>query len=133
MNSAVSNLRLHCSPIVKVILFFYSVGPAYFSSYIFSFCFSWLSSVSHSCSPTVSLSLFFIHWHPQLKTMVVVVRRNREEDEVEFVVCGSLLLIGVAGLRWFGEHGWVSTGAAGFGWVLCDLILGEKFLQICSF
>ena len=39
------------------------------------------------------------------------------------MVCGSLLLIGVAGLRWFGEHGWVSTGVAGF----CDLILDEKF------
>ena len=118
MNSAVSNLRPHCSPIVKAILFFYSVGPAYFSSYIFSLSFSWLSSVFHSCSPTISLSLSFIHWHLQLKTMVVVVRQNCEEDEVEFVVYGSLLLIGVAGLRWFGEHGWVSTGVARFGWVL---------------
>ncbi|KAF3948922.1 hypothetical protein CMV_025137 [Castanea mollissima] len=45
-----------------------------------------------------------------------------EEDEIEFVVHGSLLLIGVAGLRWFGERGRVSTGVAGF----CDLILGEK-------
>ena len=97
---------------------FYSVGPACFSSYIFSFSFFWLSSVSYSCSPTMSLSLFFFHQHPQLKTMAVVVRRNRGEDEVEFVVCGSLLLIGVARLRWFGEHAWVSTGVAGFRWVL---------------
>ena len=118
MNSAISNLRPHCSPIVKAILFFYSMGPAYFSSYIFSFSFSWLSFVSHSCSPTISLSLFVSHQHPQLKTMVVVVRLNCEEDEVDFVVCGSLLLIGVAGLRWFDKHGWVSTGVAGFGWVL---------------
>ena len=118
MNSAVSNLRPHCSPIVKAILFFYSVGSAYFSSYIFSLSFSWLSSVFHSCSLTISLSLSFIHRHLQLKTMVVVVRKNCEEDEVEFVVYGSLLLIGVAGLRWFGEHGWVSTGVARFGWVL---------------
>ena len=118
MNSAVLNLRPYCSSRVKAILFFYSVGPAYFSSYIFSFSFSWFSSVSHSCSPTISLSLFFIHRHPQLKTMVVVVRKNCEEDEVEFGVCGSLLLIGVAGLRCFGEHGWVLTGVAGFGWVL---------------
>ena len=94
------------------------MGPAYFSSYIFSFSFSWFSYVSHSCSPTISLSLFFIHRHPQLKTMVVVVRQNCEEDEVEFVVCGSLLLIGVVGLWWFSEHGWVLTGVAGFGWVL---------------
>ena len=126
MNSAVLNLRPYCSSRVKAILFFYSVGPAYFSSYIFSFSFSWLSSVSHSCSPTISLSLFFIHRHPQLKTMVVVVRKNCEEDEVEFVVCGSLLLIGLAGLRWFSEHGCVSTGVLGFGG-FCDLILGEKF------
>ena len=49
--------------------------------------------------------------------MLVVVRRNREEDEVEFVVCGSLLLIGVAGFR----QVWLGLG--GF----CDLILGEKF------
>ena len=118
MNSAVSNLRPHCSPIVKAILFFYSVGSAYFSSYIFSLSFSWLSSAIHSCSLTISLSLSFIHRHLQLKTMVVVVRQNCEEDEVEFVVYGSLLLIGVAGLRCFGEHGWVLTGVAGFGWVL---------------
>ena len=124
MNSAVSNLRLYCSAIVNIILFFYSMGATYFSSYIFSFSFSWLSSVSQSCSPTISLylffflALFFIHQHPQLKTMVVVVRRNHEEDEVEFVVCGSLLLIGVVGLRWFDEHGWVSISVTGFGWVL---------------
>ena len=45
------------------------------------------------------------------------------------MVYGSLLLIGVAGLRWFSEHGWVSTDVARFG----DLILGEKFQKICSF
>ena len=45
------------------------------------------------------------------------------------MVCGSLLLIGVARLQWFGEHRWVSTGVAGFG----DLILGEKFQKICYF
>ena len=132
MNSAVSNLRPHCSPIVKAILFFYSMGPAYFSSYIFSLSFSWLSSVFHSCSPTISLSLSFIHRHLQLKTMVVVVRQNCEEDEVEFVVYGSLLLIGVAGLRWFGEHGWVSTGVARFGWVLW-FDFGWEISKICSF
>ena len=39
MNSAISYLRLHCSPIVNRIFFFYSVGPTFFSSLSFSFPF----------------------------------------------------------------------------------------------
>ena len=39
MNSATSYLRPHCSPIVNRILFFYSVGPTFFSSLSFSFPF----------------------------------------------------------------------------------------------
>ena len=35
MNSAISNLRPHYSPIIKVILFFYFLRPAFFSSYYF--------------------------------------------------------------------------------------------------
>ena len=53
MNSAVSNLRPHCSPIVKVKLFFYSAGPL---SFLLSFSFSF--PVLHSVSPFLcSLSL----------------------------------------------------------------------------
>ena len=53
MNSAVSNLRAHCSPIVKVKLFFYSAGPL---SFLLSFSFSF--PVLHSVSPFLcSLSL----------------------------------------------------------------------------
>ena len=39
MNSAISYLRPHCSPIVNRILFFYSVEPTFFSSLSFSFPF----------------------------------------------------------------------------------------------
>ena len=48
------------------------------------------------------------------------------------MVRGSLLLIEVARLRWFGKRGCVSIGVVDLGG-FCDLILGEKFLQICSF
>ena len=58
MNSAISNLRPHCSQIVKLILFFYS-GGARFLLFLFSLSFSFPSffPVSYSCSepPTISL------------------------------------------------------------------------------
>ena len=66
MNSAISNLRPYCSPIVKVILFFYSVGPAYFSSYFFlspflgfllSLIFTMRAS-NHFSALSLSLSLY---------------------------------------------------------------------------
>ena len=74
--SALSLLRAHCSSnLIKEIIFYYfshlshytllsfsliGVTSSLFSSFLFS---HW----SHF------LSLFFIRWHPQLKTMVVVV------------------------------------------------------------
>ena len=48
-------MRLQCSPMVKLILFFIQVGPIFFSSYYF-FLIS-VSSVSHSCSHFSALSL----------------------------------------------------------------------------
>ena len=58
MNNAISNLRTHCSQIIKLILFFYSGGPR-FLFFLFFLSFSFLSFflVSHSCfePPTISL------------------------------------------------------------------------------
>ena len=48
-------MRLQCSPMVKLILFFIQVGPICFSSYYF-FLIS-VSSISHSCSHFSALSL----------------------------------------------------------------------------
>ena len=132
-----SHLRAHCSSnLIKKIIFYYFSHLSHCT--LLSFSLTSVTSLipsflfSHFFSLFFFLSLFFIHRHPQLKTMVVVVRQNCEEDEVEFMVCGSLLLIGVAGLRWFGEHGWVSTGVAGFGWVLW-FDFGWEISKIYSF
>ena len=61
MNSAISNLRPHCSQIVKLILFFYS-GGARFLLFLFSLSFSFPSffPVSHSCSEPPTISLLFL-------------------------------------------------------------------------
>ena len=48
-------MRLQCSPMVKLILFFIQVGPIFFSSY-YLFLIS-VSSISHSCSHFSALSL----------------------------------------------------------------------------
>ena len=48
-------MRLQCSLMVKLILFFIQVGPIFFSSYYF-FLIS-VSSISHSCSHFSAVSL----------------------------------------------------------------------------
>ena len=58
MNNAISNLRTHCSQIIKLILFFYSGGPRFlFFLFFLSFSYPSFFLISHSCfePPTISL------------------------------------------------------------------------------
>ena len=57
MNSAVSDLRPHCSPMVKFILFFYSIGAHFLLLCLPSFSFPVSSLSPFLCSLSLSLSL----------------------------------------------------------------------------
>ena len=122
MNSAISYLRSYCSPIVKLILFFYSVGSAFFSSYYF-FLIS-VSSISHSCSePTISLlSLSFC-------SMSLPPSPTKPRSKLQ---AKAITITMVFFFWWF--DGRFGSGCVGYGFGIlgCGLMCSGDFMGLSS-
>ena len=122
MNSAISYLRSYCSQIVKLILFFYSVGSAFFSSYYFFLIF--VSSISHSCfEPTISL-LFLSFCSMSLPPFLTKPMPEHQAKAISITM--------VFFFWWF--DGRFGSGCVGYGFGVLDrgLMCSSNFMGLSS-
>ena len=145
MNSAVSNLRPHYSPIVKVKLFFLFHGARFLFFLFFSFSFPSLSSVSHSCRASnhfsalfLSLSLYSTFCLPLQRNPGRSIKASRSLSEwgfffyyYYFLVCD--LMVDSAVIVWIMDLAGVGIGVEGRSAWLCGFLFSFFFLSSYRF
>ena len=143
MNSAISYLRLHYSPIVKFIFFFIQVGPTFFFSLSFSFPFLPYLTISLLSLSLYSTSLPPSPTKPKLEHQIkpisfFILFTQRSLSALSFSLLSlcfaderALPIVGCRWL-WFGDcgHGsWVrwlwSNGDDGGFFFSCVVLLGS--------
>ena len=144
MNSADSNLRPHYSPIVKVKLFFYSVGSAFFSSYFFLSPFLvFLPSLILAEPPitsllSLSLCLYSTFCLPLQRNPGRSIKASRSLSEwgfffyyYYFLVCD--LMVDSAVIVWIMDLAGVGIGVEGRSAWLCGFLFSFFFLSSYRF
>ena len=127
-------MRLQCSPMVKLILFFIQVGPIFFSSYYFFLIF--VSSVSHSCShfSALSLSLCSMSLPPSLT-------KPRPEHKAKLISIAVVYFFFSFFLYfilfyffslWFDVKFHIGCVGYGFGILGCGLMCFDDFVDLSS-